>query len=435
MSDNVGNINNTGSSEFNIQEKVKQRPLNRRKLLRRTIITASMAVIFGVLACITFLVLEPVFSNILHPEEEPENIEIPMDSDEILPEDMMLNDEEKPSEPTIQIIERTTDIDPISIYMDQYSDLYQVATSTQKSLVKITSVNKDIDWFDNSYENNYSTSGLYIADNGKELLILCRTDVIKNAQLINVTLSDGTVAEGMIKASDQGTGLSVVAVPMEGLSSSTIDNMIPATLSNSRVSTILATPVMAIGRPYGSSDSVGYGILTGKGGVITKTDRNYELLTTDIYGSSDATGIIVNLKGEVLGIIDQSYNASDTKNLISAIGISELKKTIESMSNGRAVAYLGINGTDVTEEIHRMSGVPIGAYVTGIVMGSPAMNAGIQSGDVIVSIDETQIHTYANLTEYIDNSRPDTTVSLTLMRQSGEEYREITMEVILEEMS
>ena len=55
-----------------IKEKVKERPINRRKLLRRTVITASMAVIFGLIACFTFLVLEPVFTNWLYPEEEPE---------------------------------------------------------------------------------------------------------------------------------------------------------------------------------------------------------------------------------------------------------------------------------------------------------------------------------------------------------------------------
>ena len=51
-------------------------------------ITASMALIFGLIACFTFLVLEPVFSNWLYPEEEPEIIELPDVTDEMLPEDM-----------------------------------------------------------------------------------------------------------------------------------------------------------------------------------------------------------------------------------------------------------------------------------------------------------------------------------------------------------
>ncbi|MDE5747520.1 MAG: hypothetical protein K2I21_08075, partial [Acetatifactor sp.] len=70
-------------------EKIKQRPINRKKLIRRTVITASMAVIFGLIACFTFLVLEPVISNWLYPEEEPEAIIFPEEPEEMLPEEML----------------------------------------------------------------------------------------------------------------------------------------------------------------------------------------------------------------------------------------------------------------------------------------------------------------------------------------------------------
>ena len=64
-----------------IKERMKERPINRKKLMRRTLITVSMAVIFGVFACITFLVLEPVISNLLYPEPAPEVVELPEDMD------------------------------------------------------------------------------------------------------------------------------------------------------------------------------------------------------------------------------------------------------------------------------------------------------------------------------------------------------------------
>ena len=82
-------INNQEEYEL-IRERIKTRPINRKKLIRRTVITAAMAVIFGVLACITFLVLEPVFSNMLTPEEEPvaNEVKIPIEEEEILPEDI-----------------------------------------------------------------------------------------------------------------------------------------------------------------------------------------------------------------------------------------------------------------------------------------------------------------------------------------------------------
>ncbi len=421
-------------AEFkNIQEKVKQRPLNRRKLLRRTIITASMAVIFGVLACITFLVLEPVFSNILHPEEEPEIVEIPDDTeDEINPEDMML--EEQQPEPSIQIIEKTEDIDPMDIYKRQYNDMYRVANEAMKSMVTVVSVNKDTDWFDNQYESKGNSSGLYVADNGKEILILCRMDAIENAEDINVTLYDGVTVGGTIKESDSNTGLAVIAVQKTDVDATTLDRIVPAKLGSSRSTGIIASPVIAIGRPFGNTESVGYGVITSKGNMISKTDQNYERLTTDIYGSSEATGILINLSGEVLGIIDQSYNDEGTKNLISALGISGLKQTVERMSNGRPRACLGIIGQDVSKEANEIGGVPYGAYVTGIVMDSPAMNAGIQSGDVLISVDNTEIRQYSDFTDSIEDKFPGSIVFVTLMRQSGDEYRDITFEVTLEEI-
>ena len=70
-------------------ERIKERPINRKKLLRRTILTASMAVIFGLIACFTFLVLEPVISNWLYPEEEPQIVVLPEDLEEMSPEDML----------------------------------------------------------------------------------------------------------------------------------------------------------------------------------------------------------------------------------------------------------------------------------------------------------------------------------------------------------
>ena len=72
-----------------LQERIKERPINKKKLLIRTIITASMAVLFGLLACLSFLLLEPVLNNWLYPEEEPEVVTFPQEQNEMLPEDML----------------------------------------------------------------------------------------------------------------------------------------------------------------------------------------------------------------------------------------------------------------------------------------------------------------------------------------------------------
>ena len=69
-------------SDFMI-EKIKERPVNKKKLLRKTITTVAMAVIFGLIACVTFLTLEPVISNILYPEEKPDPVIFPEEQEEM----------------------------------------------------------------------------------------------------------------------------------------------------------------------------------------------------------------------------------------------------------------------------------------------------------------------------------------------------------------
>jgi serine protease Do len=155
------------------------------------------------------------------------------------------------------------------------------------------------------------------------------------------------------------------------------------------------------------------------------------MFTTDIYGSKNATGIIVDLRGEVLGIIDQSLNTEDAANLISALGISDIKKDIERMSNGKAKTYLGVKGVDVSKYANQSQGVPTGAFVKEIVMGSPAMNAGIQSGDVIVELGGREINKYSDLLTALGEKYPGTTVTVKVMRQGGDSYQEIDLEITL----
>ena len=206
-----------------------------------------------------------------------------------------------------------------------------------------------------------------------------------------------------------------------------------ANLGSSNASDLLGSPIMALGSPLGTSGSVCYGVITSVGTMIDEPDSSYKLITTDIYGSKNATGIIVNLQGMVIGIIDNSYNSEDRANLVSAYGISELKRTIEKLSNNKPRAYLGVHGTDVPEEVAVESGIPRGAYIKEIEMDSPAMIAGIQSGDVIVQIGDIPVTNYNELLNVLYNGTPGEFINVTLMRQSVDTYHEMVVEVTLGE--
>ena len=320
----------------------------------------------------------------------------------------------------------------ISDYTMLYKKIGQIADSVKASMVTVAGISSDTDWFMNSYESNDRTSGLILADNGKELLILTRTSVLKNADSIQVTFSSGEQYNAYLKTSDNNTNLSVIAIPMARLHAATMDTFRMAELGNSRVSNIKGKPVIAIGDPLGVSDSMAIGQITSNAVVIDMKDSNAGILTTDIYGSSKASGILCDFDGKVLGLICQDGSTIDAKNLIRAYSVSDLKDRIEKILNGQDIAFLGIKGTDVTEEINRELNIPLGAYVKEVVTDSPAMKAGIQNGDVIVKIGTSDIASFDNFKSAILRFQPGETITVTVKRLGREAYVDISYEITLD---
>ena len=413
-------------------ERVKERPLNKRKLLRKTIITVTMAVIFGLIACVTFLVLEPVFSNWLYPGEEIEMIEIPQDTDEVLPEDMLVHEESmlEQTEQVINSLKNEMQLNPSS-YQELYSSIYALTQELNAAMVTVTSVSQDIDWFNDPYENKGQTTGFLFADNNRELMIQVMSRELPVGEELKATFANGDQATAALKGTDTETGLTVLAVEKDALVETTTESIQFINLGKSAGARLTASPVVAIGRPLGKQNSVVFGMITSEDTVLSLTDANYKLLTTDIYGSTDATGFLINVDGQVIGVINQSYNNKTAANLISAIGITELKLVLQRMSNGFENSYLGIKGTDVPEEIAVSLKVPQGAYVTGIVMDSPAMAAGIQSGDVIVQMGKLEIRSFKDYTEAVRQKNPGEVVEMVVMRQGQQTYRTVNLEVTM----
>lgn len=430
---------NQNQTDF-MKETIKHRPLNRRKLVRRTLLTAAMAVIFGMVACFTFLLLEPVISNKLYPEEEPEMVEFIEETqeDEILPEDMIADDSQMQPEPTEppaledeQIAQVLSEMQlGVEDYLSQFAGIREVAQEAKKSVVTVVGVTSDVGWLDNEYENEGATSGVVVADNRIELLILANVNSIEDAESLEVVFHDGEVYQASIMKKDNNTGLAVISIAKASMKSSTLEIAASASLGTSS-SSLAGVPVIALGRPMGTEGSLCYGNITSTGNAIRLPDSNYRFMTTDIYGSSNASGILINLRGQVIGFIDMSYNSADLKNLVSAIGISDIKRVVQSLSNDKDIAYFGVYGVDVTEEANQELEVPFGAYITEIDMDSPAMDAGIQSGDVIVQWNEAEIGSYQDLVNVLLQEEPEKTAAITLMRQGPEGYIEMDTTAVL----
>lgn len=422
-------------SDFMI-EQIKERPINRKKLLRRTMTTASMAVMFGLIACITFLLLEPIISNYLYPQEKAEMIIFPeesqeeeMDPEEMLTdEDVQIQNEEEQNQ-TLQIT--------VEDYRTLYSTLDKYTQELSKSMVTVTGVTSDLDWFNVPYENSYQASGVIIANNNKELLVLTKASVLEKAENILVTFCDGSQVNAVLKGKDEQTGLAITAVTLTRMKRETKESVSVATLATSNGKNIVGSPVIALGSPMGSSGSVNYGMITAASSYIRMKDASYKLLTTDMAGSRNASGVLFNLQGGIVGIVSMGHTADDSEHLLTALGITELKKVIEKMSNANDGAYFGISGQKVAEEVHKLEGVPLGVFISDVYMDSPAMEAGLQEGDVLVSLRESsseepiKISDMTDFMNFLHQKKPGDKVTAVLYRMVQDDYMEMEAEITL----
>lgn len=415
------------SSDF-LEEKIKARPLNRRRIIRRVIEVALLAVIFGLIACFTMIVVAPILeerlfktpvSEIILTEESATHT-----SEEIQPEDMLLEEQYEPGSS-----EEETDSEEQLLNIAYI--LRKSAQDCDKWLVQVAGVSSTTSWLESTKTSSNIAAGAIIADSGKELLILVEKEYLQEADRIEVTFSDGSVIQGQMKEADVYSGLAVVSVSKEGLSEDTLQECQAAELASSNNRSLLGSVVLALGNTNGVAGSVNYGFVTAMGVEVNSWDSNYKLIKTDIYASSNPNGFLVNLKGQIIGVLCNDYNSTDTKNLLSAVGISDLKKKIERMSNNDRIPVLGVKGTEVTQQAHKENGIPFGAYVTSVKLNSPAMRAGIQAGDVIVQIGEKEVTSMVSFTYHLYQLSVGDQVTIVIMRPSQGVYKESKLKITL----
>ena len=438
-------LNQQDQNQF-IIEKIKERPINRKKLLRRSLITAGLAVVFGLIACVTFLVLQPLISSFIYPEEKPQIVAFPEDEEEMSPEEMLTDIMEQQGQQTQEPMaeKNTVTIDyeqfmgllqgeklDLNSYNQIYNAVEEYAWDLYRSMVTVTSTSSDVDVLDNVRESTDQSFGVIIADNSVELLILTAYDNIKEADLLTATFRNGHSVTATVKQYDKETNLAVLAVALSRIPQNVRDLIELAPLGSSSIEKMQGTPVIALGNIMGTGEGMGYGIIAGQS-MINGQDANYKLLMTDIYGSEHAQGVLFNMRGSIVGMICNVSTQTDMENLIVAYGISDLRGIVEKMSNGKAITMMGISGMDVSEDAINRHGVPKGAYVTDVTMDSPAMLAGILPGDVVVELNGQTIDSLNGYTKALLQAEPGQSIEVMIMRQSQDEYKEMKFTIMLD---
>ncbi len=410
-----------------IKEKIKDKPVSKRRLLQYSCFTVVLAVVFGLVACFVITFMQPYMKEWLYPKEDPK-VTIP--KDEIEPETEKETEQEPETESQAPVYITETQELETTDYQKLQNKIYAIGAEANKSIVTVTGVKSDMDWFNTPYESAGQASGVIIANNGQELLILTERKVITDVQAIRVTFVDGSIVEAALKQYDGNTGVAILSVSLSGVPESTLNAIKPAVLGNS-YAVQTGTVVIALGSPLGSNFSILTGDITATGNSVSTLDATYHVLNTDIVGSSSGSGVLINLSGEVVGLVMQGYSSDGDQNTLTAVAISELKEVIEKLSNNQSIPYLGAKLSTVTEEISAAYDLPKGVYVKSVEMDSPAMNAGLQSGDVIVELNGTATLDVSDYTEKLLSLSPNESVSITVKRQGTDGYTKITCTAVV----
>ena len=309
------------------------------------------------------------------------------------------------------------DTDPLIKYQQIYRRVLNVAKKPRKALVRVTGTSGQSDLLDASILHYEEGEGIIFLESSSCIYILTNWEPSEKTSSLQVTFADSSTARAHLCQTDDATGLSVMWVRTSELSDSTKKAISVVSLAQS-FAPEQAEPVIAIGSPSGEFDGVLYGIVASTSGRFSAADTEYQLMITDIQGCISSKGVLINTKGEIVGVIKK--NIREDVNVIQAFSIAQLRPRIEQMINKQAPRYLGIYGVSIPAAKAASLGISKGIYIEKVDKDSPAMAAGIQRGDIITALDGSPVSDMQEYSTYLQNCENGLEISMQISRYSGD---------------
>lgn len=327
----------------------------------------------------------------------------------------------------------------ITYVQDDISDVVEEVMPAMVSIISnYTSTSYNVWGQVYSRQNASSGSGIIVAENMNELLIVTNNHVVNGADALEITFTDGSTAQAIIKGVDTDMDLAVVAVPLDSLSAETRDAIAIATLGDSE-SLKLGEPVIAIGNALGIGQSVTNGIVSALDREIIMEDgsRGTFIQTNAEINEGNSGGALLNIRGEVIGINSNKITGAKVEGMGYAIPISSASPIIADLMKDRIpeeeTGYMGITMQEITDQVIQMYHMPQGVFVYDVEEGSAAEAAGIMKQDIIVQFDDRRITSYDSLRNALQYYKAGDMAKVTVMRQVNGEYVSYELEITLAE--
>lgn len=342
-----------------------------------------------------------------------------------------------------------------------------VAQASMPSVVAITTVSvQEIPSFfgysSHQYKSASTGSGIIVGDNDDELLIATNNHVVDGATTLSVCFIGNDVANAetetvnagdngdlnvedavsaKIKGTDADNDLAVVAVKKSDIPEDTLNQIKIAQIGSSD-DLAVGQQVVAIGNALGYGQSVTSGWISALNRTISTDDgtNSTGLIQTDAaINPGNSGGALLNMKGELIGINSAKYADSAVEGMGYAIPISKAKPILEELMNRETrekvdsskKGYLGVSLANLTTEAIEMYNMPTGAFVRSVEDDSPAQEAGICKGDIIVKFDGQKVSDGDDLLDKLQYYKSGEKIEAVIARATNGEYEENTIELTL----
>ena len=332
------------------------------------------------------------------------------------------------NETTIYTGDRTpTQVDTASVDTSKELTTAEIYAKYVNSCVGITVDIVSTNVFGQTVTGAAAGSGFVITEDG---YILTNYHVIDGANSIKVTFDNGKEYTATYVGGEEKNDIAVIKVDATGLT--------PVVIGKSS-DMLVGEQVTTIGNPLGElTVSESTGIISALDRSITMSDgRQMNMIQTDCaINSGNSGGPLFNSHGEVIGIVSAKYSSGSNSSSASveglgfAIPMDDVASMVSDLvKNGYVTGkpIMGISVADVDESVTSY-GVPQGAIIRVVTPDLCGAKAGLQAGDIVTKIDNTDVTSASDLTSAIGNYKPGDKVTLTIFRSGETKTVEVTLE-------
>ena len=270
--------------------------------------------------------------------------------------------------------------------------------------------------------------------------------VVDNSDSLTVTFSDGAAVPASIVGKSNSADIAVISAKVSDIDQATLAVIKVAVIGNSE-DLVVGDGAIVVGNALGYGQSVTTGVISALNREITMQDaygRNIanKLIQTDAaVNPGNSGGPLLNMKGEVVGIVSAKYASTGVEGMGYAIPSSSVSQIIDEIMGAKKDntqekdanakgAYLGIAGMDISQSTARQYGIPTGVYVAKVYEGSSAEKAGISKGDVITGFDGAVVTSMSQIQNILATHNNGDPVKITIAKANNG-YQTTKVDVVL----